>query len=40
MQMTLSTVEINLDLPNLGPQIIVVWMLVQSGLDRKKATLK
>lgn len=40
MTITLSTVEINLDLTTLVPQVIVVWMLVQSRIDRKKATLK
>ena len=40
MQITLSTVEMNLDLTNLVPQLAFIWLLVQSRLERKKATLK
>ncbi|MFJ2977668.1 hypothetical protein ACIPEP_02305 [Curtobacterium sp. NPDC087082] len=40
MQITLSTVEINLDLTTLVPQMIVIWMFFQSRFDREKATLK
>ena len=40
MKITLSAIEIDLDLPTLVSQGIVLWMLIQSRLDRKKATLK
>lgn len=40
MKITLSAIEIDLDLPALASQGIVLWMLVQSRLDRKKTTLQ